>query len=129
MYERRVTISNATDNLRYTYDIYEDLVNAQMDYIHEIRKDDKHTKLLSSGNKVFIEFLYGKILLLEEAGIQCEYRIKIEQLNAEMPVYKMIEIISNLIDNAKDAVESVSQNQCIIKIIAYEVTDAIHFEV
>lgn len=116
-------------NLRYTYDTYEDLINAQTDYIHEIRKDDKHTKLLSTGNKVFIAFLYGKILSLEEVGIQCEYKIKIEQLTAEMPVYKMIEIISNLIDNAKDAVGGVTQNERIIKIIAYEAEDAIHFEV
>ena len=84
---------------------------------------------MSAGNKVFIAFLYGKILLLEETGIQCKYRIKIEQLIAEMPVYKMIEIISDLIDNAKDAVENELQNERIIKIIAYEDADAIQFEV
>lgn len=116
-------------NLRYTYDTYEDLKNAQMEYMDALLEDNKHTKLLSSGNKTFIAFLYGKILLLEEAGIQCEYKIKIEQLDAEMPVYKMIEIVNNLIANAQDAVESNVQNERVVKIIAYENDDTIHFEV
>lgn len=116
-------------NQRYTYDTYQDLVNAQREYIDVIQEENKHIKLLRSGNKTFIAFLYGKILLLEEAGIQCEYKIQIEQLAAEMPVYKMIEILNNLLVNAQDAVLASIQDERIIKLSAYENDDTICFEV
>lgn len=116
-------------NQRYICNTYEDLVEAQKEYIDSINAENKHVKLLRSGNKTFIAFLYGKILSLEEKGIESEYKIEIDQLEAEMPVYKMIEIVNNLLVNAQEAIELSSQTEKKIKFVAYETKEVIDFEV
>lgn len=116
-------------NQKYVYNTYEDLVAAQTNYIQKIVGSDKYSKLLRSGNKTFIAFLYGRLLQMEEKDIECQYAIQIEQLTAPMPVYKMIEICNNLLLNAQEALLTSDEVVKIVKIFAHEDDKSIMFEV
>lgn len=116
-------------NQKYVYNTYEDLVAAQSTYIQKIVSNDKYSKLLRSGNKTFIAFLYGRFLQMEEKSIECQYAIQIEQLVAPMPVYKMIEICNNLLLNAQEALLASDENVRIVKIFAHEDDKSITIEV
>ena len=116
-------------NQKYVYNTYEDLVAAQSTYIQKIVSNDKYSKLLRSGNKTFIAFLYGRFLQMEEKSIECQYAIQIEQLVAPMPVYKMIEICNNLLLNAQEALLASDENVRIVKIFAHEDDKSVTIEV
>lgn len=93
-------------NQRYTCSTYEELAQAQSEYINAITYDNRYNKLLRQGNSVYIGFLYGKFVSMEEQGISIDYKINIGQLNCSMPIYKMIEITSDLLNNACEALIS-----------------------
>lgn len=116
-------------NQKYVYNTYEDLVTAQTVYIQKIISSDKYSKLLCSGNKTFIAFLYGRLLQMEEKDIECQYAIQIEQLNAPMPVYKMVEICNNLLLNAQEALLASDETVRIVKIFVHEDDKSITLEV
>ncbi|MDE6847469.1 MAG: GHKL domain-containing protein [Lachnospiraceae bacterium] len=90
-------------NQRYTCHTYEELVRAQSEYICVLSSDNRYNKLLQQGNYVYIGFLYGKLVSLEQQGITIDYRINIASLKSGMPVYKMIEITNDLLNNACEA--------------------------
>ena len=90
-------------NQQFTCSTYEELTHAQGEYIQAITYDNRHNKLLRQGNSVYIAFLYGKFVSMEERGIGIDYKISIGQLKCDMPVYKMIEITSDLLNNACEA--------------------------
>ena len=48
-------------------------------------------------------FLYGKFLEADKQGIDVEYTVKIDSLECNVPIYKLIEILGNLINNAIEA--------------------------
>ena len=75
----------------------------QGEYIQAITYDNRYNKLLGQGNSVYLGFLYGKFVSMEEQGIGIDYKISIKQLKCGMPVYKMIEITSDLLNNACEA--------------------------
>lgn len=84
---------------------YDELVDAQKKYCKEILNENHFNKLLSKGNPVILSFLYSKFLEMEKRGIDVTYKVNIEELDCNVPVYKMVEIMGNLINNAIDAVE------------------------
>lgn len=90
-------------NQQYTCNTYEELVHVQSEYMHAITFDNRYNKLLRQGNSVYIGFLYGKFVSMEEQGISVDYKINIGQLKCGMPVYKIIEITSDLLNNAREA--------------------------
>lgn len=90
-------------NQQFTCSTYEELARVQSEYIHAIAYDNRYNKLLRQGNNVYIGFLYGKFVSMEEQGIDVEYRISIGQLKCGMPVHKIIEITSDLLNNACEA--------------------------
>lgn len=90
-------------NQQFTCSTYEELMHAQSEYIQAITFDNRYNKLLRQGNAVYIGFLYGKLVSMEEQGIAVDYRISIGSLKCDMPVYKMIEITSDLLNNACEA--------------------------
>lgn len=94
---------NAIYSQHYTYDDYEGLVNAQKNYCKLITAENRFNKLLTCGNPIVIGFLYGKFVDLDKQGIDIEYKVNIQELSIGIPVYKIIEILGNLIDNAADA--------------------------
>ena len=90
-------------NQQYTCHTYEELVKAQSEYISVLSSDNRYNKLLQQGNFVYIGFLYGKLVSLEQQGINIDYKINIASLKSNMPVYKMIEITNDLLNNACEA--------------------------
>lgn len=90
-------------NQQYTCGTYEELVNAQSAYIKAVTLDNKYNKLLKHGNFVYIGFLYGKFVSTEEQGINIDYKVNIGQLESDMPIYKLIEITNDLLNNACEA--------------------------
>ncbi len=90
-------------NQRYTCHTYEELVRAQGEYINVLSADNRYNKLLKKGNFVYIGFLYGKLVSFEKQGIHIEYKVNIASLKSNMPVYKMIEITNDLLNNACEA--------------------------
>ena len=90
-------------NQRYTCHTYEELVKAQSEYMNILSAENRYNKLPQQGNYVYIGFLYGKLVSLEKQGINVAYKMNIDSLKSDMPVYKMIEISNDLLTNASEA--------------------------
>lgn len=90
-------------SLHYTCKSFEELVNAQNEYSQAVIKENQYNKLLRAGNPLLIGFLYGKFVEMEKLGVVITYQINIEDLNVNIPVYKLVEILGNLIKNAMEA--------------------------
>ena len=90
-------------NQQFTCSTYEELTRVQGEYIQAITYDNRYNKLLGQGNSVYLGFLYGKLVSMEEQGIDVDYTISIGQLQCDMPIHKMIEITSDLLNNASEA--------------------------
>lgn len=84
---------------------YDELVEAQRKYCGEIILENHFNKILSKGNPVIIGFLYSKLSEMGKKGITVTYQINIGDLKCEIPVYKMVELLGNLINNAMEAVQ------------------------
>lgn len=104
-------------SLHYTCDSYEKLVEAQNEYSHAIVRENRYNKLLKAGNPLIIGFLYGKFLELEKIGIEITYQISIEELNIAVPVFKMVEILGNLIKNAVEAMETLQRKILYVEVV------------
>lgn len=119
---------NTIYSLHYTCKSYRELVNAQREYSSEILKENRHNKLLTNGNPLLIGFLYGKIIEIEKYGINISYRVKIKEMNVGVPIFKLVEIIGNLLKNATEALlESKEFNLLFIAIM--ENDDSFEIEV
>lgn len=96
---------------------YEELVERQRAYCEEIIYDNRYEKLLKAGDFVLIGFLYGKFIEAEKRGIKVEYELKCMELKSSLPMFKLIELIGNLINNAMDASEKCREKRLYVSII------------
>lgn len=96
---------NAIYNQHYMYKTYEELVNAQKDYCLAVTTENRFNKLLTSGNSIIIGFLYGKFVEIDRLGIKVSYKVSVDELDVGVPVYKLVEVVGNLINNAVEALE------------------------
>ena len=119
---------NTIYSQHYLYNSYEALINAQKDYCQVVVKENQFNKLLTTGNPVVIGFLYGKFMEGEKQGIEISYNINIDNLDVGVPIYKLVEILGNLIDNAVDAL-LVSGQKKQLYIAVIESTDEFYIEV
>ncbi|MCM1134240.1 MAG: GHKL domain-containing protein [Clostridium sp.] len=94
---------NTIYSQHYLYNNYEELVKAQKDYCRIVTTENKFNKLLTSGNRIIIGFLYGKFVEVDRLGIDISYHISINELQVGVPIYKLVEILGNLIGNATEA--------------------------
>ncbi len=94
---------NTIYSQHFIYDNYKDLVEAQKNYCQIVASENKFNKLLVSGNRVIISFLYGKFSEIDNLGIEVSYYIDINEMQVNVPIYKLVEILGNLIGNAVDA--------------------------
>lgn len=92
-------------SMHYTYNNYEDLVSEQKDYCEEVMKENHYNKLLKAGNPLIAGFLYGKFIEIEKLGIEIVYNVGIDKFDVGVPIYKVIEILGNLIKNATEALK------------------------
>lgn len=97
---------NALCNLHYVCKDYEELVQEQSKYAKDVVNDNKFNKLLSSGNPVLSGFLYGRFRTIESLGIHVSYRFSIYDFRCKIPIYLVIELIGNLLNNAVEALSS-----------------------
>lgn len=94
---------NTIYSQHYIYHTYEELVEAQKKYSQLVTGENQFNKLLVSGNPVIIGFLYGKFIEIDKLGIDISYHISVGELKVKIPIYKLVEIIGNLISNAVEA--------------------------
>ena len=94
---------NTIYSQHYIFRTYKELVEAQKNYCQVVTTENRFNKLLKSGNPVIIGFLYGKFVEIDKMGIDISYHISIEEFQVGIPVYKLVEILGNLIGNAVEA--------------------------
>lgn len=100
-------------SMHYTYDNYEDFVNAQKNYIEEVIEENHYNKLLKVRNPLIAGFLYGKFVEIEKLGIEISYKININKFDIGVPIYKLVEIFGNLINNAVEALKVSEEEKCL----------------
>ncbi len=100
---------NTIYSQHYIYKTYEELVEAQKGYCQVVSKENKFNKILNSGNRIIIGFLYGRFIEIDKLGVDISYHINIEELNVGVPIYKLVEVLGNLIANAVEAMQSVGK--------------------
>ncbi|MDE6607651.1 MAG: GHKL domain-containing protein [Lachnospiraceae bacterium] len=108
---------NAIYSQHLTCRSYEELVAQQRTYCEEIIYDNRYEKILKAGDFALIGFLYGKFMEAEKRGIRVEYELKCIELISSLPMFKLIELIGNLIDNAIDATENCKEKRLYVSII------------
>jgi len=97
---------NTIYSQHYTHKNYEDLVNAQKHYCELVLKENRFSKLLSGGNPIIVGFLYGKFVEIEKLGIDVGYKVADIKDELEVPEYKVVEILGDLINNAVEALSA-----------------------
>lgn len=119
---------NTIHSQHFLYDTYEGLVEAQEKYCSEIVKENYYNKLLSKGNPVILSFLYSKFKEAEKRGVDVSYRIAIKDLECNVPVYKIVELLGNLLNNAMDAL-SAGDDRNKMSVVMTEYDDKIRIEI
>ncbi len=104
---------NAIYRLHYTCDTYEKLVTAQNEYSQAVLKENRYNKLLKADNPLLIGFLYGKFVEIEKLGVEITYQIDIGDFGVGVPIYKLVEILGNLIKNAVEAFGEVYEEKAL----------------
>ena len=99
---------NAIFSQHFLYETYDELVAAQKEYCKDVINENHYNKLLSKGNPIILGFLYGKFSEAEKRGIDISYKINIDDLECSVPIYKIVELLGNLIKNAVEALEDES---------------------
>lgn len=98
---------NAIYNQHIVCNSYDDLIMMQKQYCEGVIEDNKYNKLLSKGNPIVLGFLYGEFVEAEKKGLEIIYKICIEDIEGYIPIYKVVELLGNLLKNAiEDLVES-----------------------
>lgn len=95
---------NAILNMHLTVGDYDELVERQSAYIHEIRRDsaNKYLPLLRISDKVLAGFLYSKIVSSPE-NVETDVEVRNWKLISQASEHWLIEIIGGLMDNAYEA--------------------------
>lgn len=104
---------NTIYSLHYTCDSYDKLVTAQKEYSQAVIKENRYNKLLKADNPLLIGFLYGNFVKIEKLGVEITYQIDIGEFDVGIPIYKLVEILGNLIKNAVEAMKEVKENRAL----------------
>lgn len=119
---------NTINSQHFLYHTYDELVEAQEKYCSEVVKENYYNKLLSKGNPVILSFLYSKFKEAEKRGIDVSYRVAIKDLECRVPVYKIVELLGNLLNNAMDALTA-NEELCKMSVVMTEYDDRIRIEI
>lgn len=114
--------------MHYTCNSYEELVKAQNEYSHAVIKENRYSKLLRAGSPLLIGFLYGRFVEIERHGIVISYQISIGELSVNIPAYKLVEILGNLLKNAVEAMLN-SEIEKLLYISVIEIDGTLEIEV
>lgn len=94
---------NTIYSQHYIYNTYMELVEAQKNYCQFVTVENRFNKLLNTGNPIIIGFLYGKFNEIDKLGIDISYCVNIEELQLGIPIYKLVEVLGNLLSNVTEA--------------------------
>lgn len=97
---------NTIYSQHYIYNTYEELVEVQKSYCQVVSNENRFNKILNSGNRIIIGFLYGKFIEIDRLGIEIAYHIDIGEVDIGVPIYKLVEVLGNLLSNAVEAILS-----------------------
>ena len=95
---------NAILNMHLTVDNYDQLVECQSAYIHEVRRDssNRYLPLLRISDKVLAGFLYSKIVNAPD-GVETDVEVRNWAILSRVSEHTLIEVIGSLVDNAYEA--------------------------
>lgn len=111
---------NAIYSQHLTATTLEELVERQREYCETVVQENRFNKLLSAGSPTLVGFLYSKFVRAEKLGCKIDYRVYIQELSCRIPLYKLIEILGILLDNAVEALEGREQKDIIIEVMETE---------
>lgn len=95
---------NSIEGMGLMYKDHDELVKKQTDYISSLREENKYSRLLSISDSAIVGFLFTKFKQIEEQGVRVDFQLKVADMNCKVPDYKIVELVGNLLDNARDAV-------------------------
>lgn len=96
---------NAIYSQHLSCSTFEELVESQKKYCKQITKENYFNKLLAQDNSIIRGFLYTKFVEIDRVGIEISYYVVLNEIITEMPIYKIVEILGDLINNAVEALE------------------------
>ena len=78
--------------------------------------------MLAPDNAVIRGFLYTRFVEIDRMGIEINYRVILNKHIVGVPVYKIIEILGNLINNAVEALKNDKErNRLYVEVVGVEV--------
>lgn len=95
----------ALSGMNLNIDSLEELEGKQKEYKNAILEQNKYNKILYRINDpILAGYIFSKLTELEKEGIEIAYDVNVHSENVDyIPIYDVIEIISILLDNARDA--------------------------
>lgn len=106
---------------------YEELVERQKKYCEDMMYENRFADLLRLGDSMVIGFLYGKLTEADSKGIDVQYEFLCGDMKTNIPMYKIITILGNLLNNAIEALESSDRKRLFVGITENE--NELHMEV
>lgn len=100
----------------YTYDNYENLVQAQEEYCEIIKKENRYNNLILLGNNILVGFLYKKFQEAEVDGIEITYKITTKVDKLAVQTYHVVEMLGILLDNAREALKTSMDKRIIFEV-------------
>lgn len=94
----------------------DELVSLQKEYCNWIIDENSFSHLLAIKNPVLGGFLYSKFCQAKEAGCRIKFDIKVDSLSCCVPIYKIVEILTVLLNNAREALEEQEKKNLFVKI-------------
>lgn len=95
---------------------YEELVERQKKYCEDLVYENRFADLLRLGDSMVIGFLYGKLAEADGKGIEVDYLFQCGEMKTNLPMYKVITILGNLINNAIEALEQNDRKRLFVSI-------------
>ena len=74
-----------------------------------------------------VGFLYNQFTHMEAEGLIITYKVAAKQIECRAPVYVLVEILGNLLDNAKDELKRIGKKRLYVAIL--ETPDEVILEV
>lgn len=95
---------------------FEELVSLQKKYCDWLVDENSFSHLLAIKNPVLGGFLYSKFCQAKEAGCTIKFDIKAGSLACQIPIYTIVEILTVLLNNAREALETRDKKNIYVKI-------------
>ncbi|MBQ6814848.1 MAG: GHKL domain-containing protein [Lachnospiraceae bacterium] len=118
---------NAILNMHYTIDTYDELIEAQSQYIRDMYKEDSRQliAILKISDKILAGFLYSKIIAAKPF-IKVDVQVKSLDIISSVSEHGLIEIVGTLVDNA---FEAATEELCNVSIVLESAGNKLVFQI